>query len=328
MGNSKVLRTVATWLLCLMLAVAAAALTIVLVNAFVFSPQHQVKAYFNALEDGNGGTALGLLHATVPDANAAMLDGAALKASVDTLENLEIQDPVPAGDNRVDQPVSYTVDGVAHTTTFTLEKTGTTWLFFNQWSFVPSTLPTISVDVVNGNEASLNGTRVALPEGKSSFAVFYPGSFEAHYASDYFAAPVVESVLTGPQNAPDARLSLATEATPKLVDDLSGQVNAFLDSCAEQRVLQPSGCPFSASMDRVQDDTIDWSIEEYPEVKVEPFKGSWVLSPLRGVAKLNVVEIDLFTGASVERELKQDFDFTGRLSVNDGHVTLTPVVEY
>jgi hypothetical protein len=81
-------------------------------------------------------------------------------------------------------------------------------------------------------------------------------------------------------------------------------------------------------MDRVQDNTIDWSIVEYPEVKVEPFKGSWVLSPLRGVAKLNVVEIDLFTGASVERELKQEFDFTGRLSVNDGHVTLTPVVEY
>lgn len=311
-----------------MLAVAACALTIVLVNTFVFSPQHQVKAYLNALEDGDGGAALGLLHATVPDANAAMLDGAALKASVEDIEDLELEDPIPAGDNVVELPVHYTVDGTAHTTTFTLEKTGTTWLFFSQWSFVPSTLPTISVDVINENEASLNGTRVALPEGKNSFAVFYPGTFEAHYASDYFAAPVVESVLTGPQNAQDARLTLATEATPKLIEDLSNQVNAFLDSCAEQRVLQPSGCPFSASMDRVQDNTIDWSIAEYPEVKVEPFNGSWVLSPLTGVAILNVVEIDLFTGASVERELEQEFGFTGRLSVNNGNVTLTPVVEY
>ena len=322
------LRTVATWLLCLMLAVAAAAVTIMLVNAFVFSPQHQVKAYFKALEDGDGGAALGLLHATVPDANAAMLDGAALKASVEDIEDLEVGDPVPAGEDKVDLPVHYTVGGAPHTSTFTLEKTGTTWLFFNQWSFVPSTLPTISVDVINENEASLNGTRVALPEGKNSFAVFYPGTFEAHYASDYFAAPVVESVLTGPENAQDAQLSLATAATPKLVQDLGAQVNAFLDSCAEQRVLQPSGCPFSAAMDRVRDDTINWSIVKYPDVKVEPFKGSWVLSPLTGVAKLNVVEIDLFTGAAVEREIEQEFGFTGRLSVIDGNVTLTPVVEY
>ncbi|NKX52154.1 hypothetical protein HER39_16580, partial [Arthrobacter deserti] len=66
MGNSTVLRTVALWLLFLMLTIAAGALAIVLVNAKVYGPQQQVRDYFQALQDGDGPKALGLLRASVP----------------------------------------------------------------------------------------------------------------------------------------------------------------------------------------------------------------------------------------------------------------------
>ncbi len=322
------LKTVAAWLLCLMLAIAAAVLTVVLVNANVYSPQHQVRAYIDALRDGDGSKALGLLNATVPDANAALLDGPALKQSVADLEDLDVGEPVEIDSNRVELPVHYTIDGTKQTTTFELEKSGTSWLFFNQWAFVPTTLPTLDISVVNEDEASLNGTRVALPKGKGEFSVFVPGTFEAHYTSQFFAAPAVESVVTEPAEAAEARLSLSTQATPKLVEEVTAQVRGFLDGCAEQKVLQPAGCPFSQAMNRVQDDSINWDIVDYPEVTIEPSNGTWVMKPLTGTAKLNVVEIDLFTGQAVPRELEQDFTFTGSLAVNDGNVTLTPVVEY
>jgi hypothetical protein len=327
-GNSTVLRTAAAWLLCLMLAVAAAVVTIVIVNAKVYSPQHQVRAYFDALKDGDGGRALGLLDAKVPDANAALLDGAPLKQSVADISDLEVGDPVQLDGDRVEVPANYTIEGTPHTTSFELEKSGTSWLFFDRWRFVPTELPTVEVGVVNENEASLNGTRVALPEGKNKFAVFYPGSFEAHFTSEFFAAPVVESVLTDPEQEGEARLSLETKATEKLVDEVDKQVRGFLNGCAEQAVLQPAGCPFSASMDRVKDNSIDWEVTKYPKVTINPSNGTWVMEPLTGTAKLSVVEIDLFTGAAEPQTLEEEFNFTGSLSVNDGNVTLTPVVEY
>ncbi|EMY33984.1 hypothetical protein D477_012101 [Arthrobacter crystallopoietes BAB-32] len=314
--------------MCFMLAVAAAVVTIVLVNQKVYSPQHQVRAYFDALKDGDGSRALGLLNSTVPDANAALLDGAPLKQSVAEIEDLEVGDPVVLDADRVEVPANYTIEGTPHTTSFELERSGTSWMFFDQWSFVPTKLPTVEVGVVNENEASLNGTRVALPEGKNEFAVFYPGSFEAHFTSEFFAAPVVESVLTEPEQSSGARLSLETKATEKLIDEVDKQVRAFLDGCAEQAVLQPTGCPFSAAMDRVRDDSIDWEITEYPKIAINPSRGSWVMEPLVGTAKLNVVEIDLFTGVAHPRALEEEFNFTGSLAVNDGNVTLTPVVEY
>ncbi|MFD1212299.1 hypothetical protein ACFQ36_09645 [Arthrobacter sp. GCM10027362] len=326
MGNSTVLRTVAIWLLCLMLTIAAGALTVVVVNAKVYGPQQQVRDYFQALQNGEGSKALGLLRASLPEANAAMLDGAALKQSVAGVEDIRLGESVKTDATHVDVPVSYRINGTEHTTTFKMEKVGTNWLFFSRWSFVPSTLPTLEVQVVNETEASLNGMRVALPGGKGKFAAFYPGVFEAHYTSGNFAAPAVEAVVEDPET--EAQISLATRPTPKLVDEATGQIKGFLDKCAEQKVLQPAGCPFSLPLDRVQNDTIDWDIVKYPTVSIEPYRGSWVVKPLTGTAKLKVVEIDLFTGAAVPRELEQQFDFAGRLNVDGDNVSLTPVVSY
>jgi len=325
-GNSTVLRTVALWLLCLMLTIAAGALTIVLVNAKVYGPQQQVRDYIQALQNGEGAKALGLLRASLPEASPAMLDGEALKQSVAGLENLHLGESVKTDATHVDVPASYTIKGREYNTTFKLEKVGTNWLFFSRWSFVPSTLPTLQVQVVNEAEASLNGMRVALPGGKGTFAAFYPGTFEAHFTSDNFAAPAVETVVDHPDGT--KQLTLATVPTPKLVEKATSQVKGFLDQCADQKVLQPAGCPFSLPLDRVENDTIDWDIVKYPTVAIEPFRGNWVVKPLSGTAKLKVVEINLFTGAAVPRELEQKFDFTGQLSVDGDDVTLTPVVSY
>jgi hypothetical protein len=325
--SSAVTKVLTVWLAGLVLAIVAAAATIMVLNATLYGPEHQVRNYVDALEAGNGERALGLLDARIPEANAAMLDGPALQQSMEHLDSVETGDPEPAGGSRVEVPLDYSVRGSSHTTTFLLEKTGSEWLFFDRWEFVPAPLPTLELSVVNQEEASLNGVRVAAPGGTNSFAVFYPGEFEAHYASEYFAAPAQTRVVDSRNNSA-ARITLATAATAKLVEAVDTQIRRFLDECAEQDVLQPAGCPFNFQTDGRIAGELQWSVTEYPEIAIEPYNGRWVVQPLTGTAQLKTSVQDLFTGAVEPLTYEQDFDFDARLSVSASEITVTPMVDY
>lgn len=310
-----------------MLAIVAAIATVTLVNTHLFAPHQQVESYLEALRQGEGERALGLLNATVPDANAALLDGPALQRATQGVENVEVGSPRPSGENRVEVDVTYTINGTGHTTVFLLEKTGTEWLFFNSWEFVPSTLPTLEVSVINQNEATLNGTRVLMPEGRNQFAVFYPAEVDAHYTSEYFAAPAQTVAVTDRQQGP-ARLNLETGATPALTEAVTEQLKTFLDECASQTVFQPANCPFGFETENRVAGPITWSITEYPDVRIEPFNGDWVISPLTGTVLLETSLQDLFTGIIEPVSVPQEFGFTARLAVTEEGITVTPVVEY
>jgi hypothetical protein len=110
-GTTSVIKAVAAWLLAFMLTVAAAVVVIHFVNAKVYGPGQQISSYFEALQEGDGERALGLLSAKVPQSNAALLDGDALRAAAADLELIQIGEPRDAGDNRVDMDVTYTVTG-------------------------------------------------------------------------------------------------------------------------------------------------------------------------------------------------------------------------
>jgi hypothetical protein len=325
--SSRLIRVLAAWLLGLMLAIVAAIATVMLVNTHMFGPHQQVESYLEALRQGEGERALGLLNATVPESNAALLDGPALQRATQGVENVEVGDPQPTGENRVEVDVDYTIDGTGHSTAFQLEKTGTEWLFFNRWEFVPTTLPTLEVSVINQNDATLNGTRVLMPEGRNQFAAFYPAEVEAHYTSEYFAAPAQTVAVTDRQQRP-ASLNLATAATPALTEAVTAQLTTFLDSCAQQTVFQPANCPFGFETERRVAGPIKWSISEYPEVRIEPFNGDWVISPLTGTVQLETSLQDLFTGIIEPVTVPQEYGFTARLAVTDEGITVTPVVEY
>ncbi len=325
-ANSPLIRVLTAWLLALLLAVAVGALTIFLVNSRVFGPEQQIRNYFQALKDGSGEEALGILNARVPDADPSMLDGAALKAAAAPIDNLDVGEPQSSGGQRVTVPVTYTLDGEELTSSYTLENVGTRWLFFDTWEFVPTPLPTVQLSVINQNTATLNGTPVAMPGGENSFAVFYPGKYESHYTSQYFAAPAQTTVVNTRQDK--ARASLSTHATDKLRKDVGQQVKNFLDECALQKVLQPTGCPFYFNTENRIVGNIKWNITEYPEIVIEPNNGRWIMRPLSGAALLTTTQQDLFTGQIIPLEVESHFSFTARLDVTDSNITVTPVVEY
>ncbi len=329
--SQAIVKTAAGWLLGLMLAAAAAAVSVNLVSNSVASPQQPVREYIDALKAGKGGEALGLLRATVPDANAAMLDGTALQTAASKINDIKLGNAEKRASNQVMVPVDYTIDGNPEHTEFLLERTGTEWLFFGKWSFVPSQLPTVDATVVNGSQASLNGVPVNLPNGRNTFAVFYPGQYEASLNGELFEAPATKVNVTA-RDAAQPPLDLMTRSTKAMNDAVSVKVKEFLDQCAAEATklqkLQPD-CPFyHATGSRVVDGTIKWQITEYPKISIEPYGGKWVISPLNGKARLTAREIDLFTGLALDLDVVHDFSFTTRLDISDNTVTVTPLLSY
>ncbi|MGO4493066.1 hypothetical protein AB4Y86_13405 [Arthrobacter sp. 2YAF22_2] len=325
--SQALVRIAALWLLGLMLAVAGAVVAVNLVNNSIASPQQPVREYLDALQKGDGAKALGLLRATVPQSNPAMLDGEALKTAAAKISGVKVGAAQDRGNNQVMVPVDYTLDGSQLHTEFLLQSSGTQWLFFHDWSFVPAALPVLDVTVVNSNQASLNGVPVNMPNGRNSFAVFYPGEYEASLNGQFFAAPATRTALSG-RDMPTAPLNLLTQATDGLKGAVSAKVKEFLDNCADQadkaQQLQP-GCPFyHTTNNRIVPGTIDWSITDYPAVSIEPFGGRWVVAPLDGKARIKARQEDLFTGAVTELNAVHDFSFTTRLDIDGDTIKLTP----
>ncbi|MBG6224353.1 hypothetical protein IWX63_000912 [Arthrobacter sp. CAN_A2] len=328
MHTTPVMKVLATWLLGLMLVGAAFVATVSFMNARLYSPEHQVDLYLQALRDGDGGEALGLLNASVPEgSNPALLDGDALRRSSADVEDLEVGEARESGADRVDVPVTYTLDGTETTTVFPLRRIGTEWGFFNVWRFEQSVLPIVQVTARNSVEAAVNGVDVGLPDGTAGLASFYPAAITAQYDGQFFAAPEQRAVVTS-RETPPPPLALATEATPELTQAVDDELRSFLDGCAEQTVFQPTNCPFNyVTNERLAGD-ITWSIEEYPAVSVTPDDGGWLLGPLRGSARIDTQLRDFFSGAVRDVSETVPFEFEADLTVTEDEVAVTPVVRY
>ena len=179
--SDRIIRAVGAWFFLIVLSVAAAAVTIALVNKYQYGPETDVREYFQALQDGDGGKALGLLNAQVPDSNAALLDGDALAEAGSHLEDVEVSTVSSDKDHAVVR-ASYLLDGKPASSEFTLHPAETQWGFFTVWDFDPSTLPTMTVSMPGSTAVDINGASVALPESSRDFAVFYPGVYTGSYS--------------------------------------------------------------------------------------------------------------------------------------------------
>ncbi|MHA7279621.1 hypothetical protein ACX80H_07695 [Arthrobacter sp. MDT2-2] len=326
--HTPVVKVLAAWLLGLMLVGAGFVATVVLLNGRLYSPEHQVGLYLEALRQGDGGKALGLLNASVPEgSNPTLLDGEALRRASASLGDVEVGDARTTDGDRVEVPVTYSVDGAETTTVFPLQRTGTEWGFFNVWRFEHTVLPTVEVSALNSVEAAVNGVDVGLPDGRAALASFYPAVVDATYEGKYFSAPVQHTAVTSREPPPPA-LTLATEATPELVQAVNDQLHTFLDDCAGQTVFQPTNCPFYYLTNERLAGGIAWSIEEYPSATITQNNGEWSLAPLRGSARIDTRLRDFFSGAVRDVSESVPFEFEADLLVTEDTVTVTPVVRY
>lgn len=320
-------RVAAIWAAALVVLAVMAFAAITLVNHNVFGPAQQVKELQGHLSKGEGAAALGLLNAKVPKGNALLLDGEGLKASMADVQDFTLDKPevVPGNEDLATVTAHYSIHGVEQHTDYSLHRTGTQWLFFDQWEFIPTTLPTVAIFANTTNEVVVNSLPAPLVKGKTNVPVFVPAVIDTSFATTNFSADSRGLAVTAFTKDP-AEVKLRTQPTKKLLDEVNKEIAAYLDSCTEQQVLMPSGCPMSYSTTaRVRSDSIHWSVLDYPSPKIVSFDGSWALRPLKVKVRLELTEQDLRTGRYTEQTVDESFGFTAVLKASTTKVSVTPV---
>lgn len=320
-------RVAAIWAAALVVLAVIAFVVITLTNHRVFGPAQKVEQLQSHLTKGEGAAALGLLNAKVPKGNALLLDGEGLKAASADIKDFTIGKPEKAtgSEDVVTLMASYSIHGVEQQTSYKLQRTGRHWLFFDDWSFVPVTLPTVAISANTTNEVVVNSQPAPLSKGKTTVPVFIPAVIDTGFATPHFSADSRGVAVTGYSTKPTA-VKLRTQPTKKLKDEVNKQIAGYLDNCTKQHVLMPAGCPMSYSTTaRVRSDSIHWSILDYPSAEIVAFDGSWALRPLTVKARLEVTEQDLRTGRYTEQTVDSEFGFTAGLKVSTTKVRVTPV---
>lgn len=305
-------------------AVVLALVSLGLINRLVYGPEGQVRAYFAAVREGNGAHALGILGAQIPDANAAMLDGAALKSSMAEVRHLTTSSVAFAdGGERATVTVSYTLAGQPQTTDFQLHRVGSHWGVFDRWQIDSGPLPTVHLTSNAVEAATLNSTKVPVNQGERSFAVLYPGRYTVTFESALYSAGSQSVDVTGP-GGQVAELEIALEPSETARISVQQQVRTYLDTCATQNSLYPAGCPFEYPFSgRVLGD-VTWSVVTYPEPEVSVVAGRWSLGQGQGVAEVSLTELDLLTGATRQVTEEIPFTLTGSLAVSGEELVLKP----
>lgn len=302
---SPVERVLALWMVGVVVAASIAAAALIMTNKLVYGPTGQVREYFHALRVGNGSHARGLLNAQIPDGDAALLDGEALKRSVASMSQVEYEVTEMSEDGRqATVRASYTLDGQPQSTDFHLHHSGTHWGFFDKWAIDGDTLPTVKVNIQGVEAATVNNRKVAVDKGEATFPVFYPGTYAVSYDSTVYTAQKVTETVTNNQGEHLARVDL--KPSDNALASVKEQITDHLQKCAAQNALYPAGCPFEYGFGGRVDSTVQWTVERVadPQVSVNA-AGTWLVQPMKGTVRVSFTQLDLYTGArsQVQKEI-------------------------
>lgn len=288
-------REILTWSLVVAVLVGGFIGSIAILNATLYSASGFVRGYLDAVARYDATGALELAGPSVAgDASTALLNRSAMGELSDI--RLISDTALENGDHSV--VYGYSIGGVEGESTFSVRPTGTLLGLFTTWSFKSSPLGVVELTVRHDDRFSANGVELVTPtqNGPAPYIVFTPGLYEFDHTSQLLRADEVRVAVTEPGSAVPARLTV--EPNELFVEEVSDAVNDYLDACATQEVLQPTGCPFGRPITNRIDTTPAWSIVDYPEVSIVAGRerSQWLMSQAAATAHLVVDVKSLFDG--------------------------------
>lgn len=294
-----------------------------------YSPRAFVLHYLELLQDRRSAEALAVPGVAVDstELETAGLPATASEAllrpeSLMTLTDATVTDERADGD-RTRVTMSYTAGGYAGTTTFEVQP-DTTGGLLPRWRFARSPLAVMKLSVEGSMRFAVNGFEVdkrqvsidgadADPTAALPLLVFSPGLYSVAVDTAISSTPGV-AVLA---DAPLAGIPVDVQAQPttEFIGVVQQRVEEFLSACAQQKVLQPTGCPFGFTVRNRIDDEPTWSIVEQPRVTVVPDGAGWRIPDAKAVAHIDVDIRSIFDGSV--RTVEEDVAFTvdGQISV-------------
>jgi hypothetical protein len=302
----------------------AFAAVVVALNLSLYSAGGYVRGYLDALARAD---AAGALELSGRPAESAEASDALLRAeAISRLEEIELVNDETGDDGVHRVTYAYEADGVSARSTFEVRQTGALFGLFPTWEFAVQPIGVLRVTAQNDPRFTANGIDLVAPAANApaGYSVFVPSVVTLSHETTYLQSRA-QRVPVADATAPvDARVEV--EANAAFVQQVQGELDDFLDECATQRVLLPTGCPFGQEIaNRIVTEPV-WSIAEYPEVTIVPGPepSTWLVPRTQGAAHLLVDVRSLFDGSI--STFDRDVPFTVAYSVTflpDGSPLIT-----
>lgn len=302
-------RELVTWSVVLGIIIAAFGIVVLVLNATLFSASGFVRGYLDALERQDADSALALIGSAEPTEASELLLHPDAMGSVSQVE-LVSETALPDGSQRV--VFSFVAGDRSGQAAFDVRRSGALLGLFSSWEFVSSPLAVMHVVALNDARFSANGIDLVspTPNEPTPYLVFAPGSYLLEHESHFLTAkPVTVTASTPGGSIPTAVSAMPNQA---FLDQVTTEVHEYLDECATQQVLQPTGCPFGQVISNRVASVPEWSIADYPEIRIEPTStaGEWRMPHANAAAHLRVDVRSLFDGTITK------FDEDVRFSVS------------
>ena len=288
-------RDIMIWSIVAAVVVAVFGGTVLVLNSTLYSAGGFVRSYLDSLARDDVDGALELAGVVAAgDASDELL----IADAIGELSDIRlISDTTDAqGTHRV--VYAFSSEGKSGQSTFSVRPQGALLGLFPTWRFESSPLGVLQVLPQHGTGFSVNGVEVeaAEPDKPSPYLVFVPGTYELAADSLYLKASPTKVTASQPGAAVIAAVDL--QPTTALVAKVQEELNTYLDDCATQQVLLPTGCPFGEQIANRIVSTPAWSISRYPRVTLQPGPdpGSWLMPPTEAAAHLVVDVRSLFDG--------------------------------
>jgi hypothetical protein len=233
-------------LVLLLIAAVVAAALVIPPAARASAPDIPVKAYLQALVDGDATKALALagIH---PGTSDELLTDAAYRRATDRISAFRVTATEAAGGAGRLVVARITQGAAQYSAGFLVEQDGKGF-GLGLWHLAPQSLPTVRIAVDGPSGLSVTAAGVALDAGASGADErVLPGTYTAALAADpLFTAPAVSVTAYLAPGAAPRQATLQVGLTEAATARIEAAVDAWLDGCAASTELAPPACPFRA----------------------------------------------------------------------------------
>jgi hypothetical protein len=294
MGTMR--REIITWTIVAAVIVAVFGGTVLVLNSTLYSASGFVRSYLDSLARNDVDGALELA-GTVAAGDAS--DELLVADAIGELSDIQLVSDTTDAQGTHSVVYAFSSEGKTGRSTFSVRPQGILLGMFTTWRFESSPLGVLQVLPQHGTSFTVNGVKVeaAEPDRPAPYLVFAPSTYELASKTRFLEATPTKVTASQPGAAVIAAVDL--QPTEALVSQVQEEIDAYLDTCATQQVLLPTGCPFGEEIANRIVSTPAWSIASYPEVTLRPGPqpGSWIMPPTGAAAHLVVDVRSLFDGS-------------------------------
>ncbi|QEO14588.1 hypothetical protein FLP10_09275 [Agromyces intestinalis] len=262
------------------------------------------------------------------DVSTAMLRSGVVSA---TPQDVQIVSDIGHDDGSHTVTASYRIGTSIVDTAFEVRPIAPLYGVLNRWEFAVSPMAVIDVTAAHNpffsvgsldldTRARKSGNDLAAFTQTAPYLAIAPAAYRFSFESPLLIAQTVD-LAAEPSTRP--AVTVDAQPTPEFVSRVQTQLDAYLDGCAAQQVLQPTSCPFGEEIsDRVLSEP-QWTIVTYPPVTLNAGEAAFEMPPTTGVAHLSVEVQSLFDGEISQLETDDTFQVALDASIQpDGSIAV------